>query len=214
MRGVAPSKKLLLCGVIHNDNSAYNGEVLTIFWFFMAHKSSRSCEVYGIILEDQKIKDNTVGSRSQNDLAYIAGFLDGDGSLMIQIKKRSDSKKGIRVMLTICFYQDTKHEKPLLWIQKILKGGYLSRRNDGMTELRINGFAKVEEVLKKLLPFIKFKKVQAKAILDSARILQIDFEEKTRRKVLEHILVVQQENYASRTKKSKLDLLKILDLTP
>ena len=36
---------------------------------------------------------NTVGSRSQVDLAYIAGFLDGDGSLMIQLKRRWNSKK-------------------------------------------------------------------------------------------------------------------------
>ncbi len=155
-----------------------------------------------------------MGSQSQNDLAYIAGFLDGDGSLMIQIKKRSDSKKGIRVMLTICFYQDTRHEKPLLWIRKILGIGYISRRKDGMTELRINGFAQVERVLKNLLPFIKFKEIQAKAILESAVILQKGFEENVRRKILESILVVQQENYASRSKKSRTDLLKILDLTP
>ena len=169
---------------------------------------------YGIILEDQKLKDNTVGSRSQNESAYIAGFLDGDGSLMIQIKKRSDSKKGIRVMLTICFYQDTRHEKPLLWIRKVLGIGYISRRNDGMTELRINGFAQVEKVLKILMPFIKFKKIQAKAILDSAKLLQNDFGGKTRWKILNHILLVQQENYASRKKKSKTELLKLLDLTP
>lgn len=155
-----------------------------------------------------------MGSRSQNELAYIAGFLDGDGSLMIQIKKRSDSKKEIRIMLTICFYQDTRHEKPLLWIRKILGIGYISRRNDGMTELRINGFAQAEKVLESLLPFIKFKKIQAKAVLDSARLLQKGFEEKTRRKILDYILLVQQENYASRKKKSKAELLKVLDLTP
>ena len=41
-----------------------------------------------MILEDQKRKDNTVGSRSNIDLAYIAGFLDGDGSIMLQKKKK------------------------------------------------------------------------------------------------------------------------------
>jgi len=33
-----------------------------------------------------------VGSQSKTNLAYIAGFLDGDGSLMLQIKKRKDGK--------------------------------------------------------------------------------------------------------------------------
>jgi LAGLIDADG endonuclease len=64
---------------------------------------------------------NTVGSRSQVDLAYIAGFLDGDGSLMIQLKRRSESKiKTRRIMLTICFYQDSRHEKPLHRIKEVL----------------------------------------------------------------------------------------------
>jgi len=57
-----------------------------------------------------------VGSRSNIDLAYIAGFLDGDGSLMLQIKKRTDGKNKIRFMATICFYQDTRHCKDLFWI--------------------------------------------------------------------------------------------------
>ena len=50
--------------------------------------------------------------------AYIAGFLDGDGSLMLQLKRRSDSKRGIRFMTTICFYQDSRHEKTLYWVRK------------------------------------------------------------------------------------------------
>ena len=31
-----------------------------------------------------------MGSRSKINLAYVADFLDGDGSLMFQIKKRKD----------------------------------------------------------------------------------------------------------------------------
>jgi hypothetical protein len=32
----------------------------------------------------------------------------------------------------------------------------ISQRNDGMTELRVNGFKQVKEILQNLLPFIKF----------------------------------------------------------
>ena len=39
-----------------------------------------------------------MGSRSKINLAYIAGFLDGDGSLMLQIKKRKDGKLKRRFM--------------------------------------------------------------------------------------------------------------------
>ena len=156
-----------------------------------------------------------MGSRPQIDLAYIAGFLDGDGSLMIQMKKRSDSKQGKRVMLTICFYQDTRHEKPLWWIRRVLGIGYLSRRNDGMTELRINGFAQVENILGKLLPFLKFKKKQALALMDSVRFLKAgDKTDRAMRKLVKNILIVQSENYVTRKKRSEAELLSIFGLTP
>ena len=160
-------------------------------------------------------QDNTVGSRSNKlALAYIAGFLDGDGSLMIQIKKRSDSKKGRRIMLTICFYQDTRHEKPLVWIRKILGIGYFSRRNDGMSELRINGYAQVADILSALLPYLKFKKIQAIKLIETAKLLRNEMNERTTRKLVDNVLVVQSENYVTRKKRSKKELLELLGLTP
>jgi len=118
-------------------------------------------------------------------------------------------------MLTICFYQDTRHEKPLWWIRKILGIGYLSRRNDGMTELRINGYTQVESILKKLLPFLRFKKKQAAALIDSAQLLKKgDISEKTIRKLIKNILVVQRENYVTRKKRSEAELLSVFGLTP
>jgi len=116
-----------------------------------------------------------VGSRFNLNYAYIAGFLDGDGSLMLQLKLRSDSNQGVRFMATICFYQDTRHEHPLLWMQEILECGYLSRRRDGMTELKINGFAKVKNILLLLQPYIRFKEVQAVALVAACTLLEQKF---------------------------------------
>ena len=159
-----------------------------------------------------------MGSRSKIELAYIAGFLDGDGSLMLQIKKRSDSKRAIRFMATICFYQDTRHEKTLYWIQKVLGIGYISRRNDGMTELRINGFKQVRDILRKLKPFIRFKKLQTQALLESCEILSATkFKMLTKQKLLKlvrYILVIHKENYVTKKKKTRKEFLQILGLTP
>ena len=157
-----------------------------------------------------------MGSRSKIDLAYIAGFLDGDGSLMIQLKRRSESKlKTRRVMLTICFYQDSRHSKPLHWIRKILGIGYISERNDGMTELRINGHKQVLDILENLSPFLKFKKKQAQAIIKSAKLLLGTVrDKKVKEKLVDNIFIVQSENYATRKKRSKQELREILGLTP
>jgi hypothetical protein len=79
-----------------------------------------------------------VGSRSKTNYAYIAGFLDGDGSLMLQVKKRKDGKRRWRFMASIVFYQDSRHDKSLYWIRDVLNIGYISKRKDRITELRIN----------------------------------------------------------------------------
>jgi hypothetical protein len=161
-------------------------------------------------------QDNTVGSRLNNDLAYIAGFLDGDGSIMLQIKKRKDGNvSGRRFMATICFYQDARHATPLEWIRKVLGIGYMSYRNDGMAELRINGFKQTEEILLKLLPFIKFKKLQAAEIVKAVRILQKDVRtENDLRKVAAAMIRIQSVNYATRKKKTLEEILIMLGLTP
>ncbi len=105
-------------------------------------------------------KDNTVGRSSQREkLAYIAGFLDGDGSIMLQLRKNT-SGKVIRIKTVICIYQDFRHIRELEWMQKIL-GGYVYTRNDNISELRIEGFAKVLSILILLKPFLRFKKKQA-----------------------------------------------------
>ena len=63
-----------------------------------------------------ELTGNTVGRPIQThkkvkdtNLAYIAGFLDGDGSVMVQVKKTKFNPKGWRLMFTICFYQDSNH---------------------------------------------------------------------------------------------------------
>ena len=215
LRGVAPSKKLLLHRVICDDNLANNGELFINFVSVDNHNFHRS-ENYGTIYLRTIIhKDNTVGSRSKIDLAYIAGFLDGDGSLMLQIKKRKEGRKW-RFMSTICFYQDKRHEEPLFWFKEKLGIGYISRRKDNITELRINGFKQVRKILENLLPFIRFKKKQATAFLKAVTLL--DENSQLSRLDLDNlinlIIVIQRENYATKSKKTKEELMKILGLTP
>ena len=163
-----------------------------------------------------------MGSRSKIvkslEKAYIAGFLDGDGSLMLQIKKRGDSTRGIRFMATICFYQDTRHEKDLNWIRKVLGIGYLSKRKDGMSELRINSYKQVGSILESLLPFIRFKKLQAHALRDACEVLSnTKFKMLSKRqlvKLVDCILIIQGNNYVTKKKKTRDELYTIIGLTP
>ena len=121
-------------------------------------------------------------------------------------------------MATICFYQDTRHEEPLFWIHKTLGIGYISRRNDGMSELRINGYKQVARILKNLTPYIRFKKKQADALLEACSLLSakdIHFlTDETLKRVVKCILVIQKENYVTKKKRTEKELYLALGLTP
>ena len=137
---------------------------------------------------------------------------------MLQIKRRKDGKLGWRFMFTICFYQDSRHEKPLYWIREKLQIGYISKRNDGITELRINGYKQARDILELLLPFVRFKKPQAEAVYRAASLLVqnsvTELSKRARRNLLNWMLQVQSNNYVTRRKKTRTELEKILGLTP
>lgn len=161
------------------------------------------------------MKGNTVGSLGEVEKAYIAGFLDGDGSIMLQIKRRSDTSRGYRFMATICFYQDTRHDKFMYWMRDCIGIGYISKRNDNMTEYRINGFAQVKDVLGQLQPYIRFKKLQTESMITACRILEKGIKVLSRDELVSLaglVILIQNNNYSSGSKKTEADILKILGL--
>ena len=97
--------------------------------------------------------------------AYIAGFLDGDGSIMAQLVRRKDYKLGFQIRVSIVFYQKTSHQEILFWLKEQLKHGYIRRRNDGMTEYTIVGLTEVEQILTLLWDKLRLKKNLAHDVL-------------------------------------------------
>src|SRR3989339_447496 len=79
--------------------------------------------------------------------AYIAGFLDGDGSIMFQLIERKGYIYGYQIRASVCFYQKTNHKDGLIWLKKQIGFGYIRDRNDGVSDYTIVGYDKVEEFL-------------------------------------------------------------------
>ena len=98
-------------------------------------------------------------------LSYIAGFLDGDGSIMLQYHRRKSNVNAFRIKTVICFYQDSRHRSEIEWFKKVLGCGYVYTRKDHICELRIEGFQRVYDVLTKLSPYLRFKRRQADLML-------------------------------------------------
>ena len=108
----------------------------------------------------------------REDISYIAGFFDGDGSVRLQLQPRTSSKLGFRVRTIISFAQKTGHDESLKWIKRKLGIGYIYNRNDSMTELKIEGFESVERILTILKPFVHFKKKQVNLVLKALKLIK------------------------------------------
>ncbi len=98
---------------------------------------------------------------TKEEVSYIAGFLDGDGCVMLQLVYRDDYLLGYQIRASIVFYQKQQHRLFLGWLKEKLVDGYIRDRNDGMSEYTIVGMQPVSRVLKILLPYLRLKKKQA-----------------------------------------------------
>lgn len=86
--------------------------------------------------------------------------------------------------------------------------GYFSKRNDHISELRIEGYSQVREVLVLLRPFLIFKKKQAELMLEAISILQKKPNPKEFLKVCKISDEMSRLNYATTKKKYNYSFIK------
>lgn len=103
--------------------------------------------------------ENNLKKLSNEDLAYIAGFLDGDGCLLAQIVRGNTYKYKYTIRLSIVFFQKKDKHWYMLQLQKLLGVGTIRFRNDNMIELAITGDNLVKVLLKHLHPYLRLKKL-------------------------------------------------------
>lgn len=100
------------------------------------------------------------------DLAYIAGFLDGDGSIIAQIVQGDTYVYKHRIRVSVVFFQQKEKHWFMLWLKQKLKHGYIRIRKDGIAEYTITGSSAVKDLLLKLKPYIRLKKSQLDSVLE------------------------------------------------
>ena len=87
-----------------------------------------------------------------------------------------------------------------------------------MSELRVNGYKQVAAILKTLAPYIRFKEIQSTALISACEILSSTKFSKLSKKQLEKlvdlILVIQKENYVTKKKKTREELMTQLGFDP
>ncbi len=101
--------------------------------------------------------------------AYIAGFLDGDGSIYVRLKPNRTYYYLYQVAPNIVFFQSRKERCGLEYIQRITGVGYLRDRNDGVVEYTIGDVSSIASLLNAVRPYLYLKKRQASLMLSILR---------------------------------------------
>lgn len=112
--------------------------------------------------------------------AYIAGFLDGDGSISAKISPTETGRFGYRVKLLVSFTQHTKNRKVLEYLKTIVQGGskVADYPSKNLSEYVIADKRQVARILKVIRPYVVLKRKQLEI---GCKILEI-LEKERRRK--------------------------------
>ena len=101
------------------------------------------------------------------DASYVAGFLDGDGSIHFQLVRQAEYRFGFYIRACVSFSQSTLAKWVLEEIQELVDGaGYLRDRRTGMSDLVITSRPALMSLLEAIRPCVRVKRERVRLALD------------------------------------------------
>ena len=101
--------------------------------------------------------------RQEHEKAYLAGFLDADGSIYVRAKPNKSYKFGYQIAPYIAFFQSkASKDFPALCLR--IGHGSLRLRKDGIHEYTIQRKTEILSFLKDVEPYLVLKQKQAKLL--------------------------------------------------
>ena len=80
--------------------------------------------------------------------AYLAGFLDGDGSVYVRAKPNDSYRYRFQIAPAIVLFQSAKDRSKFEEICSLINLGYIRNRKDGILEYTINKINSIQEFIK------------------------------------------------------------------
>jgi hypothetical protein len=117
-----------------------------------------------------------VGSQHYLSDEYLAGFLDGDGSIVATRERYHSKRFPYRVRIKVNFTQHARHVDKLKLMQETLLGFGVIRTNaqKNLAELVIQNRSEVQAVLARLSPSLLIKKRQAILALEVLKRMSVN----------------------------------------
>ena len=103
------------------------------------------------------------------EASYLAGFLDGDGSIHFQLVRQTGYRFGYYIRASLSLSQSTPSRSGLERIRSILGAGYLRDRGTGMSDLVITSRPVLIAILTQVEPYVIFKRRHVRRALEMLR---------------------------------------------
>lgn len=103
---------------------------------------------------------------NQLQKSYLAGFLDGDGSIYAQLKQNPTYKYGFQIAAYVVLFQSQKDQFQFEKICSLIKLGYLRVRKDGILEYIIGKADAIKSFLEMVRPYVILKARQTDLMLE------------------------------------------------
>ena len=100
------------------------------------------------------------------DASYLAGFLDGDGSIHFQLVRQREYRFGFYIRSTLSLSQSTSARRGLEHLHQLIGGGYLRDRGTGMSDLVVTSRPLLVQTLEAVAPYVVFKRDHVQRALD------------------------------------------------
>ena len=98
--------------------------------------------------------------------SYLAGFLDGDGSIYVRLKPNTTYRFRYQVIAYVAFFQSSKFLAKFEQVCSLIPFGSHRIRKDGIVEYTIVRQAEIKKFLEMIAPFLLLKKEQALLTLE------------------------------------------------
>ena len=106
------------------------------------------------------------------DAAYLAGFLDGDGSIHFQFVRQREYKFGYYVRVSMSLSQSTSARFGLERLKELIGAGYIRDRGNGMSDLVVTSRPVLMDILRAVEPYVLFKKEHVREALRLLPLIQ------------------------------------------
>ena len=137
---------------------------------------------------------------SSEKKSYLAGFLDGDGSIYVRLKPNSTYRFGYQMIAYVAFFQSGKHREEFEKVCELMPYGAMRIRKDGILEYTISKQEEIKEFLLNIKDYLVMKKPQAELALEVMKLRQGISDKKDFQILMDRIETFRELNYSKKRK--------------